>query len=118
MTVIYSGKEVFASGADAETQMDLREWLDRLDFSGLKIRLIASIVAISTVSLLREFVFVDELNLQVDSKRIGWMLALHLAFVASAILLAGMDPPFEPLERQFAARSHRGALHHGRLVYG
>ena len=89
LTVIYSGREIFVSGAESE--MDLRALLDRLDFSGLKIRLLASIVAISAVSLLREFMLLDQANAEVDSKRIGWMLALHLAFVVSGILLAGMD---------------------------
>jgi uncharacterized protein (TIGR00645 family) len=91
LTIIYSGSEIFASGMDIENQMDRRAWLDTLDFSGLKMRLIASIVAISGVSLLREFMSLAEADSKVDSKRIGWMVALHLAFVTSGILLAGME---------------------------
>jgi uncharacterized protein (TIGR00645 family) len=62
-----------------------------IDFAGLKLKLIASIVAISGIALLRAFLPLGDASAQVDKQRIGWMLAVHLTFVVSAVLLALMD---------------------------
>jgi uncharacterized protein (TIGR00645 family) len=61
--------------------------MGRVDFSGMKLKLIASIVAISAIHLLRAFMEVES----VDDRSLRWMLMLHLAFVVSGVLLALMD---------------------------
>jgi uncharacterized protein (TIGR00645 family) len=53
--------------------------------------LIASIVAISGIALLRAFLPLADPTAHVDQQRIGWMLAIHLTFVISGVLLALMD---------------------------
>jgi len=62
-----------------------------LDFSGLKMKLIGSIVAISAISLLRAFMTLTEAGTPLDEPRLRWMLILHLAFVVSGLLFAAMD---------------------------
>jgi uncharacterized protein (TIGR00645 family) len=62
-----------------------------VDFAGLKIKLIASIVAISGIALLRSFLPLGDPDSKMDSQRIGWMVAIHLTFVISGVLLALMD---------------------------
>lgn len=53
--VIFSGYENFVSKINTENAEDRPSWMGTLDFSGLKMKLIGSIVAISAISLLRAF---------------------------------------------------------------
>jgi uncharacterized protein (TIGR00645 family) len=62
-----------------------------VDFSGLKIKLVASIVAISAIALLRAFLPLGDANAQVDGPRLRWMVIIHITFVVSGVLLAAMD---------------------------
>ena len=62
-----------------------------LDFSGLKMKLIGSIVAISAISLLRAFMTLTEEGSVLDEAKLRWMLMLHLTFVVSGLLFAAMD---------------------------
>ena len=55
-----------------------------LDFSGLKIKLVGSIVAISAISLLRAFMTITQDNV-VDEVRIFWLVILHVTFVVSGL---------------------------------
>jgi len=89
LIVIFSGYENFVSKLDAEGEVDRPAWMGTVDFSGLKLRLIASIVAISAISLLRTFMRIGEE--QVDENLIKWKVIVHLTFVTSGVLLALMD---------------------------
>jgi uncharacterized protein (TIGR00645 family) len=62
-----------------------------VDFSGLKMKLIASIVAISAIALLKAFLKLTEPGQTVDQVRLFWLVTVHLSFVASGVLLAVMD---------------------------
>ena len=61
--------------------------MGKVDFSGLKLKLVASIVAISGINLLE--VFMDISNK--SDQEIKWMIIIHLVFVGSGVLLALMD---------------------------
>ena len=91
LIVMLSGYENFVSKIHLEDASDRPTWMGTVDFSGLKIKLIASIVAISGIALLRAFLPLGAPGATVDTKRIGWMLAIHLTFVVSGVLLAVMD---------------------------
>jgi uncharacterized protein (TIGR00645 family) len=58
-----------------------------LDFSGLKLKLIASIVAISGIDLLKSFMNIG----QITKEDLMWKIVTHMAFVVSGVLLALMD---------------------------
>jgi uncharacterized protein (TIGR00645 family) len=62
-----------------------------LDFSGLKMKLIGSIVAISAISLLRAFMSLTEKDISLDEPRLRWLVVLHLTFIVSGVLFATMD---------------------------
>jgi uncharacterized protein (TIGR00645 family) len=62
-----------------------------LDFSGLKMKLIGSIVAISAISLLRAFVFLTEPGVPLDTRKLVWLIALHVTFLLSGVMFAFMD---------------------------
>jgi uncharacterized protein (TIGR00645 family) len=89
--VIFSGYENFVSKINTENAEDRPSWMGTLDFSGLKMKLIGSIVAISAISLLRAFMTLGEPNTVLDEPRLKWMLLLHLTFVGSGLLFAAMD---------------------------
>jgi len=89
--VIFSGYENFVSKINTENSEDRPEWMGTLDFSGLKMKLIGSIVAISAISLLRAFMTLSESEGAMDEGRLRWMVMLHVTFVASGLLFAAMD---------------------------
>lgn len=85
--VIFSGYENFVSKIEFSNHKDQPEWLGSVDFSTLKLKLIASIVAISGIHLLKVFMDVGK----VSEEKIKWMIIIHLVFVISGVLLAVMD---------------------------
>lgn len=89
--VIFSGYENFVSKINTDNAEDRPSWMGTLDFSGLKMKLIGSIVAISAISLLRAFMELSEADTPLDEPRLRWMLFLHLTFVGSGLLFAAMD---------------------------
>ena len=91
LIVILSGYENFVSKIEIAGHEDRPEWMGTLDFSGLKMKLIASIVAISAVALLRAFMALNEPDATPDTVKLGWMVGLHLTFVVSGVLMAVMD---------------------------
>jgi uncharacterized protein (TIGR00645 family) len=91
LIVIFAGYENFVSRLHIGDHEDRPSWMGAVDFSGLKIKLIASIVAISAIALLRDFLPLGDPNVRVDGARLGWMVTIHMTFVASGILMAVMD---------------------------
>ncbi len=89
--VIFSGYENFISKINTDNAEDRPSWMGTLDFSGLKMKLIGSIVAISAISLLRAFMTLTDPDIALDEPRLRWMVLLHLTFVASGLLFASMD---------------------------
>jgi len=87
LIVIFSGYENFVSKFHMTEHEDRPEWQGTVDFSALKLKLVASIVAISGIHLLKVF-----MNVHSTSEReILWMVIIHLVFVVSGVLLALMD---------------------------
>jgi uncharacterized protein (TIGR00645 family) len=85
--VIFSGYENFVSRIDETEHKDWPEWMGKIDFTGLKLKLMSSIVAISAIQLLRAF-----MNLKDTSDReLAWTVGIHIVFVVSAVLLALSD---------------------------
>ena len=91
LIVIFSGYENFVSKIHVGEHEDRPSWMGTVDFSGLKIKLIASIVAISAIALLRAFLPLGDAAAPVDSSRLRWMVGIHLTFVVSGVLMATMD---------------------------
>lgn len=90
--VTFSGYENFVSKIDTGDSEDRPEWMGKVDFSGLKIRVIASIVAISAISLLKHFMqLAEDPHAVIDNVRLGWLTGIHLTFIISGVLLALMD---------------------------
>ncbi len=91
LIVIFSGYENFVSRMHIANHEDRPSWMGTVDFSGLKLKLIASIVAISAIALLRTFLPLGDRDVPIDGARVFWMVTIHLTFVVSGVLLALMD---------------------------
>ena len=96
--VMFSGYENFISRIEAEGT-DALGWLGKLDAGTLKLKVATSIVAISSIHLLRIFMEAP----QVPNDKIFWYVALHLTFVVSAVLMGVLD--------RLAFSAHRDAQH-------
>jgi len=88
LIVIFSGYENFVSKIDPKGHPDWPEWMTQVDFSGLKQKLLASIVAISAISLLKAFMNLREGS---DPDYLTWMVIIHVVFVGSSLVLAYSD---------------------------
>jgi len=90
LIVVFSGYENFVSKIDTGDDEDRPAWMGTVDFSGLKMKLIASIVAISAIALLRAFMRMAE-GEEIADRTLTWMVTIHVTFVVSGVLLAVMD---------------------------
>ena len=79
--------ENFVYKFEISNDRDKQNWHGAVDFSALKLKLIASIVAISGIHLLKVFMEVEK----TPESQIRWMIIIHLVFVISAFLLAAMN---------------------------
>lgn len=93
LIVLFSGYENFVSKLDIAETADRPSWMGTVDFSGLKMKLIASIVAISGIHLLKVFMSLGKGDPAhaADPETLRWMVVIHLTFVTSGVLLALMD---------------------------
>ncbi|MET0988661.1 MAG: TIGR00645 family protein [Steroidobacteraceae bacterium] len=85
--VMLSGYENFVSRLDVGDTGEKLGWLGKLDSGTLKLKVAASIVAISSIHLLRIFMEVKT----TDNDKLMWYVIIHLTFVVSAVLLALLD---------------------------
>jgi uncharacterized protein (TIGR00645 family) len=86
--VIFAGYENFVSKINVATDsIDRPHWMGRVDYSGLKIKLIGSLVAISVIELLKDFMMEGAYD---DNHQL-WRIIIHITFVISGVLFALMD---------------------------
>ncbi len=110
LIIVFSGYENFVSKIDTAGHEDRPDWMGKVDFSGLKMKVIASIVAISAIELLKAFV---NIGAQLDAmaaatatgavaatanwswtpadKSLLWKVIIHIVLVTSGVLFAVMD---------------------------
>jgi uncharacterized protein (TIGR00645 family) len=85
--IIFSGYVNFVSRIEESEHSDWPQWMASVDFSELKLKLMASIVAITAIKLLESFMDID----QESDRDLWWLTGLHVTFVVSALLLAVAD---------------------------
>src|SRR5215831_13660923 len=88
LIVVFSGYENFVSRIDTSHNPNWPVWITKIDFAGLKQKMLASIVAISAIHVLEAFLNIDA---AFDATRMTWLVAVHLVFVISALILAISD---------------------------
>ncbi|MDF2177074.1 TIGR00645 family protein [Aliiglaciecola sp. CAU 1673] len=85
--VMFSGYENFVSRLDIDGGGDKLDWLGKLDAGSLKNKVAASIVAISSIHLLKVFMNVEK----IDNSKMLWYVIIHMTFVASAFAMGYLD---------------------------
>jgi uncharacterized protein (TIGR00645 family) len=85
--VMLSGYENFVSQLNIREGTEKLSWLGKMDSSSLKMKVAASIVAISSIHLLK--VFMDAKN--VPESKLMWYVIIHLTFVGSAFAMGYLD---------------------------
>ncbi len=100
--VMFSGYENFVSKIDIEEGGEKLSWLGKMDSGSLKLKVSASIVAISAIHLLKAYMeFKPDAGGDAETK-LMWLLIVHLGFVASALCMQIMDK----MDREAKAKSH------------
>ena len=87
LMVIFAGYENFVSKMDVANHPDRPSWMGTIDFSAMKLKLIASIVAISAIQLLKVFLSPGSC----PRETIIFLIVIHLTFVVSGVLMALTD---------------------------
>lgn len=99
--VMFSGYENFVSRIDVEDGKETLGWLGKLDANSLKLKVASSIVAISSIHLLRAFMDAP----QIPPDTLKWYVIIHLTFVVSAVMMGVLD------RISFASHRHNSEEH-------
>ncbi len=97
LIIIFSGYENFVSKIDlVEGHVDRPDWMGKVDYSALKLKVIGSIVAISSIELLKVFIDVATIHEKPEAphfayESVMWLVVIHLTFVISGVLFALME---------------------------
>src|SRR3954449_12894793 len=92
--VIVGGYETFVSRMELEKHPDQPEWLSRVNASVLKIKLAMAIIGISSIHLLRVFIYAGQLGKETSQytvEGVKWQAIIHVIFILSAIGIAYVE---------------------------
>jgi uncharacterized protein (TIGR00645 family) len=93
---------------DHSSHRDWPEWMGTIDFTALKLKLLSSIVAISAIHLLKQFMSIrigQQGMTPANDRELFWYVAIHVVFVISSVLLALSDRISEGTAHAAAARA-------------
>lgn len=90
LMVVYVGYTNFVSKIHPIRLEDWPEWTRHMDYSGLKVQLLGSIIAISAIILLSEIIKITEEN-AADKTRVSLLVAIHMTLVISALVIAWVN---------------------------
>jgi uncharacterized protein (TIGR00645 family) len=98
--VIFSGYENFVSRIEAGKR-DRPGWMTKVDFGGLKQKLVTSIVAISAIAVLKAFMNLEHY----DNTRLAWLVGIHVLFLGSLLAVVLADRIAAPIEHPTESRT-------------
>jgi len=111
LIVIFSGYENFVSKFE-QGDHDRPDWMTKVDFGGLKQKLMTSIVAISAIQVLKAFMNIDQAAGAPDSSKLAWLVGIHVLFLGSllAVVIADRisDPGKPTAEKPHPTRASAG----------
>ncbi|AEG02867.1 TIGR00645 family protein [Methylomonas methanica] len=87
LIVMFSGYENFVSRLDIGSEAEKLEWLGTHDYGSLKLKVATSIVAISSIRLLKVFMEVEN----TENDKMLWFVVIHLTLVISAFIMGYLD---------------------------
>ena len=99
LIVVLSGYENFVSRIEADDH-DRPDWMTKVDFGGLKQKLMTSIVAISAIQVLKAFMNLDQAG-EINNTKLAWLVGIHVLFLGSllAVVLADRWSEHPPDEK-------------------
>ena len=92
--VIVGGYETFVSRMELQRHPDQPEWLSHVNASVLKIKLAMAIIGISSIHLLRVFIYAGQLGKETSQytvEGVKWQAIIHVIFIFSAIGIAYVE---------------------------
>ncbi|RLU01352.1 TIGR00645 family protein [Ketobacter sp.] len=89
--VMFSGYENFVSKIDIDEGQEKLSWLGKMDSGSLKLKVSASIVAISAIHLLKVYMEFKPDASGLGETKLMWLLIVHMGFVLSALCMQVMD---------------------------
>ena len=95
LIVIFSGYENFVSKFEKGDQ-DRPDWMTKVDFGGLKQKLMTSIVAISAIQVLKAFMNIDQSSGSPDNVKLAWLVGIHVLFLGSLLAVVIADRISDP----------------------
>ena len=87
LMVMISGYENFVSKIEVSEVGEKLSWLGKLDSGTLKVKVASSIVAISSIHLLKAFMNARD----IPNDKLLWLVVMHLTFVVSALMVGFLD---------------------------
>ena len=84
LIVIFVGYESFVSRLDVEHD-DRPTWIGEFGYSGLKIKLLSSLVAITAIDLLKAFMEIQSEEGHPPTE-LRWLVGIHLTLLATLVL--------------------------------
>ncbi len=87
LIIMFSGYENFIGAIAVEEEAAWPAWLAKIDFTGMKLKVLASVVTISAIELLRDVMSVGDQS----DREMAWAAGSLLVFVVSGLLLALTD---------------------------
>lgn len=87
LVFIMTAAGIQALASSAASAVDQRDWMGKLDFSDLKFKILASIVAIASIELLETYMNVGSIN----KTDVLWKIVILLALALAGVLVAWMD---------------------------
>ena len=87
LIVMFSGYENFVSQLDIAEATEKLEWLGKHDYGSLKMKLASSIVAISSIHLLKVFMNIEAIH----NDKLMWYVIIHLTMVVSALFMGYLE---------------------------
>ncbi|WP_174482601.1 TIGR00645 family protein [methanotrophic endosymbiont of Bathymodiolus puteoserpentis (Logatchev)] len=85
--VMFSGYDNFVSRLDIAEGTEKLSWLGTHDYGSLKMKVASSIVAISSIHLLKVFMNAE----QIANDKLLWYVVIHLTFVLSAFMMGILE---------------------------
>lgn len=95
LIVIFSGYENFVSKFDTGDH-DRPDWMTKVDFGGLKQKLMTSIVAISAIQVLKAFMNIEQAAGAPDTTKLAWLVGIHVLFLGSLLTVVIADRISDP----------------------
>ena len=85
LIVIFVGYENFVSRLDIEEHVDRPAWIGEVDFTGLKMKLFSSLVAITGIDLLKAFMDVQHGEAR-DGAELRLLVVIHITFLFTLVM--------------------------------